>query len=171
MKTESGFQNSSRVWQCVCNPSTGAGVRREAFEFLVSNKVCGILKDHTQGCPLASTCEHTDYLKVLFLLQRDQGNSYKGKHLIGGGLHIKGSVCYRHCGKHGRVQAGMVLEKELRVLRSQPKAAKGDCVPHGHSLSIYETSKPSPTVTCFLHKATPSLSGPHPLIVTLPMSH
>lgn len=36
MKTESELQNSSQVWQCACNPRAGAGVRREAFEFLVT---------------------------------------------------------------------------------------------------------------------------------------
>jgi hypothetical protein len=39
-----------------------------------------------------------------------QRNSYKGKHLIEAALQVRGSVHYLRCEKHGRVQAGMVLE-------------------------------------------------------------
>jgi hypothetical protein len=39
-------------------------------------------------------------------------------------------VHYCHGGKHGGTQAGMVLEKELTVLRLDPQAAEGYCVPH-----------------------------------------
>ncbi|XP_055465422.1 CD27 antigen isoform X3 [Psammomys obesus] len=41
----------------------------------------------------------------------------------------RGLVHY-HGGKHGSVQADMVLEKELSVLRLDPQAVAGDCVPH-----------------------------------------
>ena len=47
--------------------------------------------------------------------------------------------------QHDGVQAGMVLEKELRFLHINPKAT-------GSGLSIYETSKPSSTVTHFLQQ-------------------
>jgi hypothetical protein len=33
---------------------------------------------------------------------------------------FKGSVLYHHGGKHGSMQADMVLEKELRVLHLDP---------------------------------------------------
>ena len=51
----------------------------------------------------------------------DHGNSYKGKYLSGAGLH------YCHGGKHGGMQADMVLEKDLRVLHLDLQAA-GDCI-------------------------------------------
>ena len=39
-------------------------------------------------------------------------------------------VYYHHGGKHGSMQADMVLEKELRVLHLDPQATEGDSVPH-----------------------------------------
>jgi hypothetical protein len=39
-------------------------------------------------------------------------------------------VHYCRGGKHGRLQADMVLEKELKVLHLDPQAARGDCVSH-----------------------------------------
>ena len=61
----------------------------------------------------------------------DHSNSDKGKHLTGPGLPSFRGVVHHHYGrKHGSVQADMVPEKELRVLRLDLQAAKGDCVPH-----------------------------------------
>ena len=37
---------------------------------------------------------------------------------------FRGSIHHHHGGKHGIVQAGMVLEKELRVLHLNPKARR-----------------------------------------------
>jgi hypothetical protein len=45
----------------------------------------------------------------------DQSNSYKEKHLIGAGIQFRGLVHYHHGGKHGSMQADMMLKKELRV--------------------------------------------------------
>ena len=53
----------------------------------------------------------------------DHGNSYKGKHLIGAGLQFRGSVHCHHGGKHGSMQADVVLEKELEVTYPDPKTA------------------------------------------------
>ena len=39
--------------------------------------------------------------------------THKGKHLVGAGLQFSSLVHYHHGGKHGSVQADMVLE-ELR---------------------------------------------------------
>jgi hypothetical protein len=62
----------------------------------------------------------------------DYDNSYKGKHLIGTGLQLRGSVHYLHHRKHGSMQADMVLEKELRFLhldhRQQAKRKTGPVV-------------------------------------------
>ena len=44
---------------------------------------------------------------------------------------FRGLVHYCHGRKHGRVKAGMVLEKELIVLHLDLKAAEGDCVTLG----------------------------------------
>jgi hypothetical protein len=53
-----------------------------------------------------------------------QSNSYKGQHLIGAGLQVRGSVHYDHSGKYGNVQADMVLEMELRVLHLDLEASR-----------------------------------------------
>ena len=53
----------------------------------------------------------------------DQGKSYKGQHLMGPAYSFRGSVHYHHGGKHGNMQADMVLE-ELRVLHLDLKAAR-----------------------------------------------
>jgi hypothetical protein len=43
---------------------------------------------------------------------------------------FSGLVHYHHGGKHGSIQADMVLEKELRVLDLDPRVAEGDCLSH-----------------------------------------
>jgi hypothetical protein len=48
--------------------------------------------------------------------QLDQGNSYKGKHLIGGWPH------YHNVEKQGSTQADMLLERKLRVLHPDQQA-------------------------------------------------
>ena len=53
----------------------------------------------------------------------DHGNFYNGKHLTGAGLQLRGLGHHRHGGKHGGIQADMVLEEELRVLHLDPWAA------------------------------------------------
>ena len=65
----------------------------------------------------------------------DQGNSYKDNIELGLAYSFSGSVHYHQGGRHGSVQADMMLE-EPRVLHIDPKAARW-------SLSI-ETSKPIP---------------------------
>ena len=42
------------------------------------------------------------------------GNSYKRKHLIGAGLQFTGLAQYHPDGKHGSLQADMLLERQLR---------------------------------------------------------
>jgi hypothetical protein len=69
----------------------------------------------------------------------------KGKHFIGAGLQFRGLVRYHHGGKHGRIQADMALEKELRDLDAQ---VTEDCV----ILVRLETSKPTSTVIHFLQQ-------------------
>ena len=50
--------------------------------------------------------------------------------------------------KHGKIQADMVLEKELRVLHLDLQTSYGDCVPHWAELE-HKTLKPTSTVTHF----------------------
>ena len=69
---------------------------------------------------------------------QDHGNSYKGQHSIGPGLQFRGLVHYLH----GSVKADMVLEKELRVLRLDPRAAEATVCHTGHSLGICESQNP-----------------------------
>jgi phenylalanyl-tRNA synthetase beta subunit len=52
----------------------------------------------------------------------DQGNSYKRKHILGLTDSFRG-LAYYHGGKHGSVQADMMLEM-LRVLRVDPQIAR-----------------------------------------------
>ena len=49
--------------------------------------------------------------------------------LIGAGLQFRGLVCYHHGGKHGGMQAGMVLEWYMRVLHLDPQGAGGESEP------------------------------------------
>lgn len=41
---------------------------------------------------------------------------YKGQHLVGSAFRFRGSAHYNQGKKHGSVQTGMMLEKELRIL-------------------------------------------------------
>ena len=52
----------------------------------------------------------------------DHSNSYKGKYLIGVAYSFRGVVHYHHGGRHGGVQAHMMLEKELRVVHLDTEA-------------------------------------------------
>jgi hypothetical protein len=63
--------------------------------------------------------------------QHDQGNSVlKANLYLGLAYSFKGSVHYHHGGKHGRVQADMVLEK-LRVLHLDlNEDSQEETVPH-----------------------------------------
>jgi hypothetical protein len=55
----------------------------------------------------------------------DHSNSYKGKHLIGADLQVQRFSPLSSWWEHG-MKADMVLEKEIRVLQLDLKAA-GDC--------------------------------------------
>jgi len=78
---------------------------------------------------------------------------------------FRGLVHHHHDGKHDSKQAGTVLEKELRVLHLNLKAAEGDChlqasrrglrFPTGLSLSIGDL-KATYTVTHFLQQGQTS---------------
>lgn len=59
--------------------------------------------------------------------RHDQGNSTKGQHLIGSGLHFRGLVHHCHSRKHGGTQADTVLEKELRHLHLDSKGSRIEC--------------------------------------------
>jgi hypothetical protein len=50
-------------------------------------------------------------------------NSYNRKHLNGEAYSFRDLAYYCHGGKHGSVQADMVLEKEPGVLHVDPQAA------------------------------------------------
>jgi hypothetical protein len=43
---------------------------------------------------------------------------------LGLAYSFRGSAHYHHGGKHGSMQADMMLEKELRVLHLDPKASR-----------------------------------------------
>jgi hypothetical protein len=83
------------------------------------------------------------FIRVSVVLKRhhDQGKSYQGKHLIWA-HSFRGSVHYHHGGKHGNVQADMVMKKELRILHLDPQAAEGDEVPHWAELKYRRPQSP-----------------------------
>jgi hypothetical protein len=56
---------------------------------------------------------------------RDEGNSYKGKHLTGT-KSFRDLVHYRCGGKHGSVQADMEKELRERVLHLELQVAEED---------------------------------------------
>ena len=64
-------------------------------------------------------------------------------------LSFRGLVHYHNGRKHGRVQADMVLEKELRDLHLDGQAAERGLCHTGHSLSTGDL-KAHPTMTHFL---------------------
>jgi hypothetical protein len=92
----------------------------------------------------------------------DQGNSYKGQHLIGAALQFQRFVHYCHGREHDSLHPDMVLEKKLRVLHLYIEAASRDCVPHWHNLSIGDVKACPHSDT--LHPARPYL-----LIMPLPL--
>ena len=58
----------------------------------------------------------------------DDSNFYKVKHLMVMVCSFRGSVFYHYGGKHGSIQADMVLEKH-RVLHLDLQGARKDSVP------------------------------------------
>ena len=56
----------------------------------------------------------------------DQGNSYKGKHLIGAGLLFQRLIHYYNGGKHDMNQADMVLKKKLTESATFRSAGRKD---------------------------------------------
>ena len=56
--------------------------------------------------------------------QHDQVNACEGRHLIGTNLQFQMLSPLYHGGKHDIIQADLVLEKEMRVLHVDWKAAR-----------------------------------------------
>lgn len=98
--------------------------------------------------------------------RHDQGNSTKGQHLIGSGLHFRGLVHHCHSRKHGGTQADTVLERSWDIYILIPKAAELNAIPVLAWAS--ETSKAEPTVT--QKKPLVLQEVPRLLIVPFPMS-
>jgi hypothetical protein len=67
--------------------------------------------------------------------QYDQGNSYKGNHLIGDGLQFQSFIHYHHGRKHGGVPADMVPEGS-KILHLESKAARRRLTCTEQSLTI-----------------------------------
>ena len=73
-----------------------------------------LLRGKEKKCILLAMCDVIVRVSTAVKRHHHRSNPYKGKHLIGAGLQFRGLVHYHHDRKHGSVQAGMVLEKELR---------------------------------------------------------
>jgi hypothetical protein len=65
-----------------------------------------------------------DRVSIAVKRHHDQGNSYKGQHSIGAGLQFKRLSQFSSWWKHSRVQTDMELEKELRILHLDLRAAR-----------------------------------------------
>ena len=66
---------------------------------------------------LLTICLSQDFTDVE--KQQDYSISYKEKDLIGPGLYLRGLVRYHHGGKHGNMQADIVLEFYIWISRQQ----------------------------------------------------
>ena len=64
-------------------------------------------------------------LRVSVAVKRhhEHSNFYKGKNLIEAGVQFRDLIHYHCGGKHGAMQADVVLEKEMRVLHLDLQAA------------------------------------------------
>ena len=73
---------------------------------------------------MAASKHHSVLVRVSVAVKRhnDLGNSYKGKHLLGLAYSSEVESIVIIGGKHGNMQADMVLEKELRVLHLDQQA-------------------------------------------------
>ena len=83
--------------------------------------------------------------------------THKEKHLMGPVYSFRGLVHYRRAG-HGGMQAGMVLEKELRVLHLDPQEQKQLCHT-GCSLKVMRPQSTPPQWHSSYNKATPPNSA------------
>jgi hypothetical protein len=79
-------------------------------------------------------------LKLCATTTRSTASLTKANIPMGLAYRFRGSVHYHHGGKHGSIQADVVLEKELRALHLDPQAAE----------VTYKTSEPTSTMTYFL---------------------
>jgi hypothetical protein len=93
-------------------------------------------------------------------VHHEQVNSYKGQHLIGADLQLI-SLAHYHGAKHGGVQTGMVLEKEVRIPHLDLKAAIRLEFHNMWSLNIGDIKAHS-------HHDIIPLTRPHLLIVSFP---
>ena len=105
---------------------------------------------------------HGHSLRVFIAVKRhnDQGNSYKGKHLIGASLQVQRFSPLLSRKAHGIFQAGMALEKELRVLHLVSKGITRRLT----SRQLGRVSQSYP------HSDTLPPTRPHLLILPLPGS-
>jgi hypothetical protein len=81
----------------------------------------------------------------------DHGNSYKGKPLTGAGYTFR-DLSPSSWWEHGSIQAGMMLEKELRVLHLDLQTAEGDYLSHWEWLEHRRPQSSTPTVTYSLQQ-------------------
>jgi len=85
--------------------------------------------------------------------QHDQYKFYKGQYLIGFGFHVQRFSPLLSRREHGSISAGMVQEE----LSSSPQGSQEQ--PEHPQAAGRRVSKPTPTVTHFFNKATPSNSA------------
>ena len=105
--------------------------------------------------------------------QNDQGNSYKGKYLIGTGLQFQRFSLLLSCQEvwHDGMQADIVLDKDLRILYLYLKAARRRL--EFYTLAEPDHRRPQILLTQWYtssNKAAPPPIIPHLLIVPLPVA-
>jgi hypothetical protein len=69
-------------------------------------------------------------VRVWIAVKRHHNLETSHKEKLGLAYSFRSLVHYCCSGKHGSMQAKVVLEKELRVLHLDPQAAGGECEPH-----------------------------------------
>jgi hypothetical protein len=89
---------------------------------------------------------------------------------LGLAYRFRGLVHYHHGGKHGSMQADIVLE-ELRALHLDPQAAEGDSVPHWAYLEHGRPQSLPPLTHFFQQGYTYSNKAAPPNILSLWAKH
>jgi hypothetical protein len=105
-------------------------------------------------------------LRVSMTVNRhhDPGKSSKRQHLIGAGLQVQRFSPISSGWGHGSIQADTVQE-ELKDSQHHLKATRGSLACRQLGWGYYS---PYPQWHTYTNKATPTLTGPHLLIVPLP---
>ena len=117
--------------------------------------------------PLNHLTLFLECLRVLLLWRDTITKAIKGKRLIGVGLQLERFSLLSSVRKYGSMLVDLVLEKELKGLHLETKAARGRLSSTLGGTSALGDLKAH--LYTFSNKTTPPPKGPHLLIVPFPM--